>query len=391
MSYSKRTSKFDDSSDGHVRELLGQAGPRTCRTGMSDHLQTDPDHLPPAEGAKLQTVNKAHRKKTNRNEALAAKNQNIQIHVSIRVDRQTKDRIKMSDFPELEDFSNVPASNDPQADFLARERALLGDEFGPTPDNYQETRQEQVSSQNQEDQFGLGDFDSSPIDHSNIPAPNLTGPADELASFQDQYPDISHDISSNQTVSVPFDSNRSVSYCLGFFGVSMRDCFHAIWGHSRDFPNGFDAPAPSLYANQPSAYATPAVYAQTQSEEESTFITEWRTKQAEEIRLRDQRSIAKREETIAAAEKAIDDFYHGYNTEKQKNIAKNKEEEAEFLQTRNDKLGQGTTWERISEVIELQDSRSKTCGKSNKDLARFKEILLSLKREGESAPGAAGY
>ncbi|KAI9611689.1 hypothetical protein H4Q26_008644 [Puccinia striiformis f. sp. tritici PST-130] len=258
----------------------------------------------------------------------------------------------MSDFPELEDFSNVPASNDPQADFLARERALLGDEFGPTPDNYQETRQEQVSSQNQEDQFGLGDFDSSPIDHSNIPAPNLTGPADELASFQDQYPDISHDISSNQT-------------------------------------NGFDAPAPSLYANQPSAYATPAVYAQTQSEEESTFITEWRTKQAEEIRLRDQRSIAKREETIAAAEKAIDDFYHGYNTEKQKNIAKNKEEEAEFLQTRNDKLGQGTTWERISEVIELQDSRSKTCGKSNKDLARFKEILLSLKREGESAPGAA--
>ncbi|KAI7965505.1 hypothetical protein MJO29_001253 [Puccinia striiformis f. sp. tritici] len=352
MSYSKRTSKFDDSSDGHVRELLGQAGPRTCRTGMSDQLvEVVQDSR---QGAKLQTVNKAHRKKTNRNEALAAKNQNIQIHFSIRVDRQTKDRIKMSDFPELEDFSNVPASNDPQADFLARERALLGDEFGPTPDNYQETRQEQVSSQNQEDQFGLGDFDSSPIDHSNIPAPNLTGPADELASFQDQYPDISHDISSNQT-------------------------------------NGFDAPAPSLYANQPSAYATPAVYAQTQSEEESTFITEWRTKQAEEIRLRDQRSIAKREETIAAAEKAIDDFYHGYNTEKQKNIAKNKEEEAEFLQTRNDKLGQGTTWERISEVIELQDSRSKTCGKSNKDLARFKEILLSLKREGESAPGAAGY
>ncbi|OAV96123.1 hypothetical protein PTTG_02144 [Puccinia triticina 1-1 BBBD Race 1] len=261
----------------------------------------------------------------------------------------------MSDFPELEDFSNVPASNDPQADFLARERALLGDEFGAPPENYQETTQQ--SNNNTDDQFGLGDFSSGPADHSQPAAPpipvSVTGAPDELASFQDQYPDISHDIP-EQT-------------------------------------NGFDAPAASLYANQSSAYATPAVYTQTQTEEESSFIKEWRTNQAEEIRLRDQRSVAKREETIAAAEKAIDDFYHGYNTEKQKNIAKNKEEEAKFLQARTDKLGQGTTWERIAELIELQDSRSKTCGKSARDLARFKEILLSLKREGESAPGAAGY
>ncbi|KAI9629361.1 hypothetical protein KEM48_013027 [Puccinia striiformis f. sp. tritici PST-130] len=171
----------------------------------------------------------------------------------------------MSHFPELEHFSNALTSNDPQADFIARERALQGDEFGPTPDNYQETRQQQQVSQNEEDQFRLGDFDSSPIDHFNIPAPNLTGAPDELASVPDQYADIS---------------------------VMMS------------FP----------------------------------IRPEWRTKQAEEIRPRDQRSIAKREETIAAAE-AIDDFYHGYNTEKQKNIAKNKEEEAEFLQTRNDKLG----------------------------------------------------
>ncbi|KAI9620360.1 hypothetical protein KEM48_008183 [Puccinia striiformis f. sp. tritici PST-130] len=239
----------------------------------------------------------------------------------------------MSDFPELEDFSNVPASNDPQADFLARERALLGDEFGPTPDNYQETRQEQ---------------------------------------------------------------------------------------------NGFDAPAPSLYANQPSAYATQR-YMPKHSQKKNRHLSrewlycpilhsssvgynntkretppkldcfigwlafrEWRTKQAEEIRLRDQRSIAKREETITAAERLLMIFTMVITLKNKKiSLRISKEEEAEFLQTRNDKLGQGTTWERISEVIELQDSRSKTCGKSNKDLARFKEILLSLKREGESAPGAA--
>ncbi|KNZ58391.1 hypothetical protein VP01_1939g8 [Puccinia sorghi] len=258
----------------------------------------------------------------------------------------------MSDFPELDGFTNVPASTDPQADFLARERALLGDEFGGQPENYTPGTTTQHGDQQAEDQFGLGDFSAG---HSHPPPVTVTGgAADELASFQDQYPDVSHDIPSTNT-------------------------------------NGFDAPAASLYANQTSSYASPAVYAQTQIEEESTFVTEWRANQAEEIRLRDQRSVAKREETIAAAEKAIDDFYHGYNTEKQKNIAKNKEEEAAFLQTRNDKLGQGTTWERIAELIELQDSRSKTCGKSSKDLSRFKEILLSLKREGDSAPGAAGY
>ncbi|EFP93225.2 uncharacterized protein PGTG_19171 [Puccinia graminis f. sp. tritici CRL 75-36-700-3] len=33
-----RTSQFDDSSDGYVRELLGQAGPMTCWTGMSEQF-----------------------------------------------------------------------------------------------------------------------------------------------------------------------------------------------------------------------------------------------------------------------------------------------------------------------------------------------------------------
>lgn len=68
-----------------------------------------------------------------------------------------------------------------------------------------------------------------------------------------------------------------------------------------------------------------------------------------------------------------------------------REQEASFLQTRDDSLGQGTTWQRIADLIDLQDSRSKTVSKSTHDLSRFKEILLSLKREGATAPGAAGY
>ena len=59
-----------------------------------------------------------------------------------------------------------------------------------------------------------------------------------------------------------------------------------------------------------------------------------------------------------------------------------------------DSLSTGTTWQRISDIIELENSQSKTIARSGAgttDLTRFKEVLLRLKREGESAPGAAGY
>ena len=57
-------------------------------------------------------------------------------------------------------------------------------------------------------------------------------------------------------------------------------------------------------------------------------------------------------------------------------------------------LSQGTTWERICDTVELQNSQSKTIARSGAnatDLTRFKEVLLRLKREGAAAPGAAGY
>lgn len=71
-----------------------------------------------------------------------------------------------------------------------------------------------------------------------------------------------------------------------------------------------------------------------------------------------------------------------------------RDHEAEFLQKQTDFLATGTTWERICELIELQNSQSKTlarAGQNTTDLTRFKEVLLRLKREGDAAPGAAGY
>lgn len=69
-------------------------------------------------------------------------------------------------------------------------------------------------------------------------------------------------------------------------------------------------------------------------------------------------------------------------------------EEQEYLSSLTDSLSSGTTWSRIADLIELQNSQSKTlarAGPGTTDLTRFKEVLVRLRREGESAPGAAGY
>lgn len=71
-----------------------------------------------------------------------------------------------------------------------------------------------------------------------------------------------------------------------------------------------------------------------------------------------------------------------------------RESEAEFFANLESSLSTGTTWARICEIIELQNSQSKTIARSGAgttDLTRFKEVLLRLKREGDAAPGAAGY
>jgi len=56
----------------------------------------------------------------------------------------------------------------------------------------------------------------------------------------------------------------------------------------------------------------------------SRHYREWREKQQEEIRARDEASRAKRQETISKAERALEDFYEDYSRKKEKNIAENK-------------------------------------------------------------------
>jgi len=204
--------------------------------------------------------------------------------------------------------------------------------------------------------FSFDDFDNS-LGGTDV---KVTGD-DEIEKFEDQFPDL--DV--GQPVSPPPPA-------LPTFG----------------------APPPFAPRPQPSAFSSTPILNQQLDEEEPEVIKQWREKQAEEIQARDEASKSRRQQTIAKAEHAIDQFYEEYATKKERNIRENKNEEAEFLESLSSSLTKGTTWERICDITELQNSQSKTiarAGPGTTDLSRYKEVLLRLKREGTAAPGAAGY
>ncbi|KAJ2966586.1 hypothetical protein NUW54_g13761 [Trametes sanguinea] len=121
--------------------------------------------------------------------------------------------------------------------------------------------------------------------------------------------------------------------------------------------------APPTFAPQPAYSSTPILNQQIE-EDEPEVIKQWREKQAAEIKARDEASKAKRQETIAKAERAIDSFYEEYAAKKERNIRENKEHEEEFLANLNASLTQGTTWQRICDIIDLQNSQSKTLART---------------------------
>jgi len=267
-------------------------------------------------------------------------------------------------------FGSSAPESDPQADFLARERAALGDDlssFSSSSNQPQSQDKDYETSASafpdlggDDDEDALAGFTGgAPVGNAGMGQQVSVTGDNEFAAFEQDYPEV--EIPSQQ--SNGFDQ--------------------------QSYSNGNDAPM-SNYANpysQPTSFVQPP----QPNDDESEFIQTWRAKQSQEIAEREEKAQGKKEETIAKARNAIDNFYKDYNSKKEKSIAQNKEDEEKFKSTQSDSLAQGTTWERICTLVDLTDSRSKTSTKSKQDLSRFKEVLLSLKREGENAPGAGGY
>ena len=162
-----------------------------------------------------------------------------------------------------------------------------------------------------------------------------------------------------------------------------------------------DVPAPEP---EPATESTPQVtervdvgptpFTYEALDEETEALRSWRERQADDIARREAQAERQRAEAVSRAEQEMDEFYANYSAQKEKNIKKNKENEAQFQQQRQVELAEGTTWTRITKLLDLQNSQSKTIAKGgagSSDLTRMKDLYLRLRREGEKAPGAAGY
>lgn len=150
--------------------------------------------------------------------------------------------------------------------------------------------------------------------------------------------------------------------------------------------------AKSLF--EPERASGPTPFAYEDIDEETEALRTWHEQQADDIARREAQAERHRAEAVSKAEQDIDQFYANYNAQKEKNIKKNKEAEARFLEQKQMELAEGTTWTRITKLLDLHNSQSKTIAKGgpgSSDLTRMKELYLRLRREGDKAPGAAGY
>jgi hypothetical protein len=126
-----------------------------------------------------------------------------------------------------------------------------------------------------------------------------------------------------------------------------------------------------------------------EAEEDSAPLREWRERRDLQIQHIDERSAAKKSETVKAAQEAIDEFYENYNNRKDKQVAQTRKEAEEFLKNREDTTSGGTSWERIGKLVDLS-GKGAAGGASGTSKARMRELLLSLRKD-EKAPGATGY
>ena len=278
-------------------------------------------------------------------------------------------------------------ASDLTADFLQREKqaagVLLGDDealFGaPSAGEHDFERRAREFPALDDD----GAFEAALSKSHDAPAGQPVPVTSDEDHFRASYPDMDAPVS----------------------GLDVEDAQHAweataprmqketLYELERDVP----APAPEAEPAPPVTEPVdvgPTPFTYEALDEETEALRSWRERQADDVARREAQAERERAEAVSRAEREMDEFYDNYRVQKEKNIKKNKEDEAQFQQQRQAELAEGTTWTRITKLLDLQHSQSKTIAKGgagSSDLTRMKDLYLRLRREGEMAPGAAGY
>ncbi|KAI7880003.1 hypothetical protein K492DRAFT_147744 [Lichtheimia hyalospora FSU 10163] len=227
----------------------------------------------------------------------------------------------------MSDFGDFNSSNDPTADFLARERAVLGEDA---------------------DLFASGDATNTT---PSLEADLMTSPTagDATAALPVTSPGISSAISP-QGVTSPSTGEYSA--------------------FESEFPK-----AEELETSQ-------AFHKAMLPEEEPEVVRQWREKQKELIKQRDDEAEEKKEETIKKAREDIDRFYEEYNEKKQRAIENNREREEQHQKEREE-ASSANVWERVVREFDVSNTKSSF---HTRDVSRMKQLMLDLRKDA-NAPG----
>ncbi|KAK3327937.1 clathrin light chain [Cercophora scortea] len=156
-----------------------------------------------------------------------------------------------------------------------------------------------------------------------------------------------------------------------------------------DISSSNEGVAPGGAITGPSVSYNSGYKAYTEEEQEPEVIKNWREKRDAQNAKRAEQFAIQRAETIQEAQQNIDDFYENYNNKKEKTINQSRKEAEQFLASREDTTSGGTSWERISKIVDVSGKGAKG-GAAGSGKERFRELLTSLRKD-EKAPGADGY
>ena len=136
-------------------------------------------------------------------------------------------------------------------------------------------------------------------------------------------------------------------------------------------------------------YSSGYAAATAEEEEEPEVIKQWREKRDASNAKRAEQFATQKAETVKEAQQNIDDFYENYNNKKEKTVTQTRKDAEAFLASRDDTTSGGTSWERISKLVDVS-GKGQQGGAAGSGKERFREMLTSLRKD-EKAPGAEGY
>ncbi|KAL0073930.1 clathrin light chain [Phycomyces blakesleeanus] len=225
----------------------------------------------------------------------------------------------------MSDFGDFNSSNDPTADFLARERAALGEDA---------------------DLFSTSEMPSS------SPMPDFPSPSALMSPGQHSFTSPHEFVSNNDFLSPSAQSATDYS------------------AFETEFPK-----AEELETSQ-------AFHKAMLPDEEPETVRHWREKQKEVIAARDEEAENIKQETIQQARADIDKFYEEYNDKKQKAIEENREREENYQKDREE-AASANVWERVAREV---DTSSGKANQPTRDVSRMKDLMLDLRKD-PKAPG----